>query len=89
MATMEKVSRPLNAKEGRLLSSAIQRRKRRLKRAPSGMLVFGFLVLAVFLLVLITASTVDKKGPAWYQSVAIAAAMVSPLWFWAYRKREI
>jgi hypothetical protein len=66
MAAIVKTIRPLSEKERRLLNSALGWRKRRVKalrrRTPS----FGLTLFVIFSGMMIVATVLDKKGPAWY-----------------------
>lgn len=84
MGTMEKTVRLLNEKERRLLSSALAWRIRRVKSLRRRMIVIGLVLFAAFSGVMIIATIADKKGPAWYYTCLIGAAIASPIALWSY-----
>jgi hypothetical protein len=85
MGTVESIVRPLNAKERRLMASAVAWRKGRLHKAPRRVLVFAGLMSALFWLAMVFASIHRKSGQdGFYKPLFVALGIVIPLSLWAY-----
>ena len=84
MATFEKTTRPLTDKERRFVSSALARHKRRMDALPRRSLFIGFGLFALFAAAIITATILDKRGPAWYYCLLFSLAIAIPISLWSY-----
>lgn len=84
MARVEQNVRALNAKERRLLSSAVAWRKRRFNVLQRRVVFSGVALLVAFWGMMAIATAADKKGPAWYYEALISIAIALPISLWVY-----
>src|SRR5579871_836331 len=84
MAAIQQIIRPLNEKERRLLNAALAWRKRRLEVLRCGVVFFSLIFFIIFAGAIIVATTLDKKGPAWYYCCLFAAVITFPISLWSY-----
>ena len=84
MGTFEKTARPLTDKERRFVSSALARHKRRMDALPRRSFFIGFGLFAFFTAAILTASVLDKRGPAWYYCLLFSFAIAALISLWSY-----
>ena len=79
--------RPLSDKELRLLQPVVVKWRRKTGAAPRRLVFAFFFLIAFFWVLLLIAKYHDETGPNWYQSLLIAASIVSPFALWAYPRQ--
>lgn len=84
MGTFEKTTRALTDKERRFVSSALARHKRRMDAWPRRSFFTGFGLFAFFAVAILTATALDKRGPAWYYCLLFSFAIAAPISLWSY-----
>jgi hypothetical protein len=84
MGTFEKTIRPLTDKERRFVSSALARHKRRMDAFPLRSLFTGLGLFVFFAAAILTATVLDKRGPAWYYCLLFSLAIAVPISLWSH-----